>query len=161
MRLILVRHADAAEAPPGQPDAARPLTDLGRRQAELLAQFLARGSVACDRVFASPAVRTMQTAGLLLASVAPGGEVESTPMLAGERFDALAVAAFLVAENPSCALVVGHMPGVAELAEYLTGAEQGSLDFAKGAAMSVTFAGDVAEGAGLADWYETPETLVR
>ena len=38
MELLLWRHAEAA---PGEPDLARPLTERGRRQAERMARFLA------------------------------------------------------------------------------------------------------------------------
>ncbi|HEX2513472.1 MAG TPA: histidine phosphatase family protein, partial [Chloroflexota bacterium] len=57
MRLYLVRHAQS-EANAGLPGATRDsrLTELGRRQAEAVAQCLARHRI--GRVLASPYVRT-------------------------------------------------------------------------------------------------------
>ena len=66
MRLYLVRHAQS-EANAGLPGASRDcaLTELGRRQAQAVAQRLARHRI--DRVLASPYVRTLETAEAIRA----------------------------------------------------------------------------------------------
>ena len=58
VRLILVRHAEAA---PGEPDELRPLTARGRDQARELAERLPRP----DAVLSSPLLRARETAALL------------------------------------------------------------------------------------------------
>ena len=57
MRLVLVRHAEAA---PGEPDELRALTSEGREQARVLAAELARERP--DAVLTSPLLRARQTA---------------------------------------------------------------------------------------------------
>jgi broad specificity phosphatase PhoE len=108
MRLYLVRHAQS-EANAGLPGASRDcsLTELGRRQAQAVAQRLARHRI--DRVLASPYVRTLETAeAIRLATGAPASvvpllhehqvrpfEVDDWPLLSraalGERFPAFAL----------------------------------------------------------------------
>jgi 2,3-bisphosphoglycerate-dependent phosphoglycerate mutase len=108
MRLYLVRHAQS-EANAGLPGASRDcsLTDFGRRQAEAVAQRLARHRI--DRVLASPYVRTLETAeAIRQATGAPASvfpllhehqvrpfEVDDWPLLSraalGERFPAFAL----------------------------------------------------------------------
>ncbi len=103
MRLYLVRHAQS-EANAGLPGATRDsrLTELGRRQAEAVAQHLARHRI--GRVLASPYVRTLETAeAIRLATGAPATvvpllhehqvrpfEVDDWPLLSraalGERY---------------------------------------------------------------------------
>lgn len=75
----VVRHADAGNrAEWATPDAQRPLTELGRRQAEALASRLCALEV--SRVISSPAVRCMETVAPLAAAV--GLKVEAEPVLA-------------------------------------------------------------------------------
>ena len=57
-RLLLVRHAKAAH---GQPDADRPLTGRGERQATALGAWLGDAGLVPDRVLVSPARRAAQT----------------------------------------------------------------------------------------------------
>src|SRR4051794_609610 len=57
-RLVLIRHATAAQAPV---DADRPLTDRGREQAAAIGQWLRRAALRPDRVVVSPALRAAQT----------------------------------------------------------------------------------------------------
>ena len=110
MELILWRHAEAAT---GEPDAARPLTERGRRQAERMARFLAPRLPADLRVIVSPARRAQETARALGRSyetverIAPGCSV-------AEILDA---AGWPGSERP--VLLVGHQPTLGEVAAKL------------------------------------------
>src|SRR5690348_2552808 len=80
MDLILWRHCDAA---PGVPDALRPLTPLGFRQAAQIAQWLGARLPGDCTIIASPALRAQQTAhamGRAFATderVAPGATTDT------------------------------------------------------------------------------------
>ncbi len=110
MEFILWRHAEAAA---GEPDAARPLTERGRRQAERMARFLAPRLPADLRVIVSPARRAQETARALGRSfetverIAPGCGV-------AEILDA---AGWPESERP--VLLVGHQPTLGEVAAKL------------------------------------------
>lgn len=111
--LWLLRHADALD---GSPDAARPLSDKGRRQAEAAGTALARLGVRFDACLASPRVRARDTAALACALL--GVEVHIADELGGGPFDPHAVAAGWGEE----VLLVGHEPDFSQAVLDLTGA---------------------------------------
>jgi phosphohistidine phosphatase len=112
----ILRHADAADAAAGQPDAERPLTERGREQARAAGAALARLGVRLDACLASPRVRARDTAALACEPL--GVEVRVEPALDGGPFDAERLAAGLGAH----VLLVGHNPDVAQALHDLTGA---------------------------------------
>jgi phosphohistidine phosphatase len=106
MELLLWRHAEAAA---GTPDAARPLTDRGRRQAERVARHLLPRLPADLRILVSPARRAQETASALgrpfetEARIAPGASAA----------DLMQAADWPAAGRP--ALIVGHQPTLGEV----------------------------------------------
>jgi len=80
-RIVLVRHGHAGSKDRWRgPDAARPLTETGRRQAERLIDVIA--SAAPTRIVSSPHTRCVQTVEPLAAKL--DMEVEPWPALAPE-----------------------------------------------------------------------------
>jgi phosphohistidine phosphatase len=112
--LWLLRHGDAAE---GSPDAERPLTEKGERQARHVGRALARLGVKVDACLTSPKVRAAETARLACEPL--GIEPKLEPKLAGGPFDAEALAAGL-GDN---VLLVGHDPDFSMAVHALTGAQ--------------------------------------
>jgi phosphohistidine phosphatase len=110
----LLRHAEAED---GSPDAERPLTTKGERQARAAGLALAELSVRLDACLASPRVRAADTAKL--ACEALGVEVLIEPNLAGGPFDANELVAGLGDE----VLLVGHDPDFSMAVHALTGAQ--------------------------------------
>jgi phosphohistidine phosphatase len=110
MELILWRHAEAAA---GEPDAARPLTDHGRAQAELMARWLKPRLPKKLRAMVSPARRAQETARAL------GRSFETVEALASGMDAAalLGAAGWPDAEQP--VLIVGHQPTLGEAASRL------------------------------------------
>lgn len=111
--LWLLRHAQAAD---GVPDDERPLTELGRRQAQAAGLALARLEVHLDLCLTSPKLRSLQTAQLACEPL--GVEVVVEPALGGEPFDPRALAAGL-----EDVLLVGHDPSFSMTLHELTGAQ--------------------------------------
>ncbi|MGE5538910.1 MAG: SixA phosphatase family protein [Gemmatimonas sp.] len=119
--LLLLRHAKAAQKGPDGTDHGRPLNDRGRNDAAAIGQWLAAHSkVAPEMVLCSTADRTRET----LAVLAEQG-VSATPRFERELY--LAEPATIldcIARVPSAVgrvMVVGHNPGVHELARALVG----------------------------------------
>jgi phosphohistidine phosphatase len=118
--LHLLRHAHA-----GDPerwtgdDAARPLSEKGRRQAERLGRQLAISDEPPDLFITSPRVRAAQTAEIVAAAV--GAPVVVDPRLGGP-VDAGTVADILLA-NPEAArpCLVGHDPDFSEVLGEILG----------------------------------------
>jgi phosphohistidine phosphatase len=112
--LWLVRHGDAAD---GSPDAERPLTEKGERQARAVGRALRSLGVELDACLTSPKVRAAETARLACEPL--GIEPQHEPKLAGGPFDAEALAAGL-GDN---VLLVGHDPDFSMAVHALTGAQ--------------------------------------
>ena len=112
----LLRHGDAE---PGSPDAERPLTDKGRRQARAAGAALKELGVKIDACLTSPKKRAADTAALACEPL--GIEPQEEPKLAGGRFDPLELAA----ETGEDVLLVGHEPDFSDAVRELTGGRRG------------------------------------
>jgi phosphohistidine phosphatase len=119
-RLILLRHAKSSWTDERLADAERPLSDRGVRDAPRMGARLHERGIRPDLVLSSPAVRAQSTAKLVadaLAYPADAIRLEASLYLAAPE-DILGV----VGEQPDtveCLLVVGHNPGLTDLAHIL------------------------------------------
>lgn len=114
MRLVLVRHADAA---PGTPDESRTLTAEGREQARRLGDQLRAGGIEPDVVLSSPLLRARETAEALgfgppesVSALAPGATAEDVRAAVENRGETV--------------VVVGHQPDCGRIAAALSGGEE-------------------------------------
>jgi phosphohistidine phosphatase len=115
MRLIVVRHAEAA---PGDPDELRPLTAAGQEAARALGERLAGERI--DVILTSPLLRARETA----EAIARGSQA---PVEIDERLAPGATAAATreaVAGRGETVVTVGHQPDCSEILLALTGREQ-------------------------------------
>jgi phosphohistidine phosphatase len=110
VRLVLVRHAEAA---PGKPDELRTLTPEGRKQAQQLGERLRSQGIEPDAaVLTSPLLRARETAEAL-----GFGTVEAHEGLApGATEDDVRDA---VAGRGETVVVVGHQPDCGRIAAAL------------------------------------------
>lgn len=120
-QLLLLRHAKSSWDDPALPDHARPLNARGRRAAAAMAQAMRELGLVPDIVLVSSARRTLQT----LEALTP---FEDAALI--EPMDALYLAPWrrlleAIREVPETArslLLIGHNPGLHELALALAGA---------------------------------------
>lgn len=154
VELYLLRHADAGdpEAYRG-PDAERPLSDKGRRQAERLGRHLHRIGFTPDSLRTSPRVRALDTARIVGHEI--GAEVATDDRLA-VGFGVHELAAILTDAGGERILLVGHDPDFSDLVVALTGAD---APLRKGALARIDLSGRVAEGAGRLRWLLPPDLL--
>jgi phosphohistidine phosphatase len=110
----LLRHGDAAD---GSPDAERPLTDKGERQARAAGAALKALGVEVTACLASPKVRAADTAKLACEPL--GVDVQLEPKLAGGPIQAEELAAGLGDD----VLLVGHDPDFSMAVHSMTGAQ--------------------------------------
>ena len=68
-KLILLRHAHAESAAPGQPDRERPLSGEGLAEAEAAGRWLKAHGHVPDRILCSQANRTLQTLEQVLGTL--------------------------------------------------------------------------------------------
>lgn len=116
--LYLIRHAEA-DSPLGLPDFDRPLSANGRAAAENLARTQAKVLVNAEAVYASAAIRTMQTAQIVAQTAGLWAEVQS------ERFMYMAQSEQILdwlsaqADDLGTVLIVGHNPTMYEVVRHL------------------------------------------
>ncbi len=126
-QLLLLRHAKSAWDEPGLSDHSRPLNAHGRAAAAVMRQAMLGLALAPDVVLVSSARRTLQT----MEALEPW---EETPLI--EPMDALYLATAPellkilngVAETARSVMVIGHNPGLHELAVYLMGSARDAGD---------------------------------
>ena len=117
VRLVIVRHAEAAS---GEPDELRPLTPEGRDAARALGQRLADDGLEPDAVLTSPLLRARETAQELARPA--GLEPEPDERLApGTTAEAVRAAA---EDSGETVIVVGHQPDCSRIAAALVGGEE-------------------------------------
>jgi phosphohistidine phosphatase len=114
MRLVLVRHAEAA---PGDPDELRALTPAGHEQARELGERLRVDGVQPDAVLTSPLLRARETAAALgfgepqaLDELAPGATAEDVKSAIAGRGDTIVV----VGHQPDCSRITAALRGGGE-----------------------------------------------
>ncbi|HZP76376.1 MAG TPA: histidine phosphatase family protein [Pseudolabrys sp.] len=118
-RLLLLRHAKTERSEPGGRDHERKLDSRGRSDTPKIGAYMARHGYLPQRALVSSAVRTQETWALLAKAFRP------TPAMVSERrlYDAGAQSILkVIKETPDQAatlLVVGHNPGLHELAIIL------------------------------------------
>jgi len=116
--LILLRHAHAEPATPGQADLDRPLSPVGLAEAEAAGKWLKDNNLLPDCVLCSPARRTRETLEAVLAAI---GYVEKR--LEDRIYEATpGTLAALVDERRDLdrVLIVGHNPGLERLVALMT-----------------------------------------
>jgi phosphohistidine phosphatase len=120
-RLFLIRHAKA-EPGVGQDDYERALTDRGRDDARRLAAVLAaRGQLPAVLVH-SGALRTKQTAEIFAAHWPRRVELQEEVGLYDATLEMLYARTQALSDSVECVGLVGHNPGIHELAATLAGA---------------------------------------
>lgn len=123
-RLLLLRHAEAANPPGGdfseEADRARPLTPEGQRAAARCGAWLRAQALAPDLVLCSPARRTRET----LAALSPFQTTPALPTLFCPDIyeaqpDALLARIRQAPASARTVLLIGHNPGISALARWL------------------------------------------
>ena len=125
-RLDLLRHGEALPARAGG-DAARPLSDAGRRTVDRVAAEFQRRGWRPDHVFASPLRRAQETAAIVVARLSAGCVVETLEELDPAGFPEEVVGALAAHTLGAHVLLVGHQPLLGGLAAYLTGGPHAEL----------------------------------
>ena len=125
-RLMLLRHAKTETDAPSGRDKDRRLDDRGHRDAAQMGDWIAHHPPFPDTVLVSPAVRARQTwdvAWEAMKDRVEAPEVELLPELYGADPAQLleTIRTATIPANPKQLMLIGHNPGMHELALMLTG----------------------------------------
>jgi phosphohistidine phosphatase len=114
-RLYLLRHAKSSWKQAELGDHERPLAGRGRRATKAIARHLDKQGIAVDLVLCSTARRTRETFDRIASSL-PGADVRYEDELYGASADELLETLHGVPEEIASVMLVGHNPGLEELA---------------------------------------------
>lgn len=129
MEICFLRHGDAEGKQPGEIDAERDLTDLGRRQANEVAGWLVDHGIAPEALLVSPRNRAVQSAEPTAAAL--DLELQTDDRLSGGELTQASLDELITdAGNPQSILLVGHEPDFSDMIARLTG---GNVHMATGA----------------------------
>jgi phosphohistidine phosphatase len=157
--LYLVRHGQAEERGEAWPDdSKRPLTRAGSSRLRRSAQGLAELGITFDVLLTSPFVRARQTAEVIADCMAPKPAIVLVDSLApGGSYQALVTDLEKHARRARIALV-GHEPGMGELAARLAGLRH-PLEFKKGAVCRIDVDALRLSEPGALRWFAPPKLL--
>jgi len=158
--LYLLRHAKSSWNDPTLRDFDRPLKKRGREAAERIGERMASETLSNPLVICSPAVRTRETAEVVLASA----KLQVEPRFDERIYEAsLRELVEIVTEIPNdkeVAIMIGHNPGFEELLSFLTGEHRRmpTCALAKIRFEDVSW-NEVRAGEGSLEWFTAPKEL--
>src|SRR4051812_4256151 len=157
--LYLVRHGVAEERGDRWPDdTKRPLSADGMARLERTARGLARLDIGFDVILSSPLARTRQTADILAAELEGHPPIVNTDALAPGADHAAVVAALEKQSRRKRIALVGHEPGIGELAARLIGSRH-AIEFKKAAICRIDLDEIPPNGPGDLRWLVTSKFL--
>lgn len=125
LTLLLLRHAKSNWDNPALADYDRPLAKRGRKSAPRMGAEIAALGLRPDIILCSSAARTRETLSLVLPELGtpPPEIIYDDAIYMAAPSDLLAAMRALAPRDPALqtAMIVGHNPGMEELAEMLVG----------------------------------------
>ncbi len=161
LELYVVRHAVAfkRDAQRWPDDAERPLTPEGEAEFRGAARGLGYLVPSVDALLSSPLARAWQTAEIL-AGLEGWPEPKAFPALGPEVSPEDAAIAIEDYAGAGSVAIVGHRPGLHELASYLlTGDAEMDVRIKKGGALRLSFDGPTRARTAALRWILTPALL--
>ena len=157
--LYLIRHGLAEERGEAWPDdTKRPLTERGVSRMRRAVRALARLGVSIDVVLTSPLVRARQTAEIIASGFDPRAQLVTLDALAVDGSSQAVLADLEKHARRDRIALVGHEPGIGELAARLIGTRH-PIEFKKGAICRIDVETLPPAGPGTLRWFLTPKIL--
>jgi phosphohistidine phosphatase len=139
-RLTLIRHANADWKDASVADFDRPLNKRGFTEAEGMGKLLLEQTLVPDLLLASPAKRAQQTAETLARKLELlPRKLKSAEHLYLARPDDILTLVRATGPRVQHLAIVGHNPGISELARLLGPVDTAITELATGAACTLTF----------------------
>ncbi len=118
--LLLIRHAKSSWENPDLEDFERPLNERGLSDAPLMAEILKNHSVTIDKIFSSSAKRARMTVDIIANQLGiPENIIEYTDELYNANRRDLTNFLKRIDNDYKNIAIVGHNPGLTDLAHYL------------------------------------------
>ena len=158
--LYLLRHAKSSWKDVTLPDFDRPLKDRGRKAAKRIGKYLTREKLSDPLVLCSPAMRTRETAEILLKHANLRVEVRYVEPIYEASLGDLVHVVTEIPDDKQVTIMIGHNPGFEELLAYLTG-EGRRMPTAALAKINFDVESwkNIKEDQGALEWFVTPREL--
>ncbi len=127
-RLFLLRHAKAVAATPSDEDRERPLMERGRDDARAMGDYLNKTHGSPDCVLCSPSARTVETWDIVSRGLDAMPDMRLVEALYLAPWSVILKLVRTMHDDVSTVLVIGHNPGMEELADILTRKPKGSAE---------------------------------
>ncbi len=159
--LYLVRHGIAVDPSAKVSDAERGLTADGARKVSQMARGLRRLGIRPDAILSSPLRRAEETAMLLAEELSPAQPVEVQPLLAPASAPNELLQALRAHRGAHHVVLVGHQPGLGELASYLLtrSVRLAPLPFRKAGVAALAVSALPPRSPASLQWFLTPKQL--
>lgn len=118
--LYLLRHAKASETDASVTDFERPLTDVGRDEAERIGRWLVKSHARISLVVSSAAFRARETAEIVLRTASLDVQPFLDARIYEASLDTLVKVVNELPDDKGSVILVGHNPGMAELLSFLS-----------------------------------------
>ena len=123
-KLFLIRHAKSSWSDETLSDFERPLSKRGKRNIPLMASILKEKEVLPDCILSSPALRAKKTAKLLAKGIGFTHPILYDKTLYEGDKEEIHEAIISMDESCNTLFVVGHNPGLNDLAKHYAGFSQ-------------------------------------
>ena len=141
-------------------DFERPLKDRGRKAAKRIGKHLKREKLSDPFVICSPAVRTRETADIVLKHAELRVEVRFEERIYEASLRDLVQVVSEIPDDKQSAILIGHNPGFEQLLAYLTGEGRRMPTCALAKInFEVESWKDIKEDQGRLEWFITPKQL--
>jgi phosphohistidine phosphatase len=160
--LYLLRHAKSSWKDASLRDFDRPLKGRGRDAAKQIGKRLAHEKTQPQVVVCSPAVRTRETADIVLKHAALKADITFDERIYEASLRDLLQVVADIPDGKQVALMIGHNPGFEELVAYLSG-EHLRMPTCALAKIRLEAASwkDVKAGEGTLEWFITLKELAE
>lgn len=155
MELYILRHGIAANAEPGQPDAARELTDEGREKVAAVARMARKAGVKPSLILTSPYIRAVQTAKVAADELGYSGHLLKTEALVPFATPKGVWEELRDHAGEGAVLLSGHEPLLSQLVGYLLNAASLQVEMKKATLVRIDLSGHGATPRGALRWMIT------
>jgi len=157
--LILIRHATAESENFQKKDFERQLEAIGRKESEKVGEFIKGKGINPEKVVASSALRTMETAKLATGVLGFNPDnIVSSPDLYNAGFQKIIGEIYKTGDDVQTLVLVAHNPGISQASTAL--AKTGNFQLAPSAAVSLSFQiekwSEIVAASGTENWYYFP-----
>lgn len=160
MRIYILRHGIAEDAPPGGADADRALTQEGKEKLRAVLERARRAGVRPSIIFTSPLKRAVETAEIAASVLGVQDQLVQTnalvPTGSPER-----IWKEIRAKKAEEVLVAGHEPLLSTSVAFLLGCDKLMVRMKKGALVSLDVEAGATQPQGTLNWMLTPKLAGR